>query len=158
MKYRDTYRIVTQVSRYVSHHDFMYRATPSDVCPNRDETHRIDGSSSSVLSVRMPSLIVLLPFCSDDYLTPVWRTRRTNKDDDLNNFGCNTYSNDLKIHGGNFFIFSLCSKTFRVGWQWVEGDWVVWGWGEWHEGGGGVSRGVRVGLVWAEGWWLGVGC
>ena len=32
MKYRDTYRIVTQVSRYVSHRDFRYRATPS---PNR---------------------------------------------------------------------------------------------------------------------------
>ena len=33
MKYRDTYRIVTQVSRYVSHRDFRYRATPihSDV-------------------------------------------------------------------------------------------------------------------------------
>ena len=29
MKYRDTYRIVTQVSRYVSHRDFRYRATPS---------------------------------------------------------------------------------------------------------------------------------
>ena len=28
MKYRDTYRIVTQVSRYVSHRDFRYRATP----------------------------------------------------------------------------------------------------------------------------------
>ena len=27
-KYRDTYRIVTQVSRYVSHRDFRYRATP----------------------------------------------------------------------------------------------------------------------------------
>ena len=30
MKYRDTYRIVTQVSRYVSRRDFRYRATPSD--------------------------------------------------------------------------------------------------------------------------------
>ena len=30
MKYRDTYRIVTQVSRYVSHRDFRYRATPND--------------------------------------------------------------------------------------------------------------------------------
>ena len=29
MKYRETYRIVTQVSRYVSHRDFRYRATPS---------------------------------------------------------------------------------------------------------------------------------
>ena len=29
MKYRDTYRIVTQVSRYVSHRDFRYRVTPS---------------------------------------------------------------------------------------------------------------------------------
>ena len=29
MKYRDTYRIVTQVSRYVSHRDFRYRATPT---------------------------------------------------------------------------------------------------------------------------------
>ena len=29
MKYRDTYRIVTQVSRYVSYRDFRYRATPS---------------------------------------------------------------------------------------------------------------------------------
>ena len=29
MKYRDTYRIVTQVSRYVSHRDFRYRATPN---------------------------------------------------------------------------------------------------------------------------------
>ena len=29
MKYRDTYRIMTQVSRYVSHRDFRYRATPS---------------------------------------------------------------------------------------------------------------------------------
>ena len=28
MKYRDTYRIVTQISRYVSHRDFRYRATP----------------------------------------------------------------------------------------------------------------------------------
>ena len=70
MKYRDTYRIVTQVSRYVSHRDVMYRATPSDVCPNRGEMHRIDGSWSSVLSVRTPSLIVLLPFCPYDYLTP----------------------------------------------------------------------------------------
>ena len=31
MKYRDTYRIVTQVSRYVSHRDFRYRATPTIV-------------------------------------------------------------------------------------------------------------------------------
>ena len=30
MKYRDAYRIVTQVSRYVSHRDFRYRATPTD--------------------------------------------------------------------------------------------------------------------------------
>ena len=30
MKYRDTYRIVTQVSRYVSHRDFRYRATPTN--------------------------------------------------------------------------------------------------------------------------------
>ena len=29
MKYRDTYRILTQVSRYVSHRDFRYRATPT---------------------------------------------------------------------------------------------------------------------------------
>ena len=29
MKYRDTYRIVTRVSRYVSHRDFRYRATPT---------------------------------------------------------------------------------------------------------------------------------
>ena len=28
MKYCDTYRIVTQVSRYVSHRDFRYRAAP----------------------------------------------------------------------------------------------------------------------------------
>ena len=35
MKYRDTYRIVTQVSRYVSHRDFRYRATPKIEC---DET------------------------------------------------------------------------------------------------------------------------
>ena len=28
MKYRDTYRIVTQVSRYVAHRDFRYRAIP----------------------------------------------------------------------------------------------------------------------------------
>ena len=32
MKYRDTYRIVTQVSRYVSRRDFRYRATPSCDC------------------------------------------------------------------------------------------------------------------------------
>ena len=31
MKYRDTYRIVTQVSRYVSHRDFRYRAAPTDL-------------------------------------------------------------------------------------------------------------------------------
>ena len=29
MKYRDTYRIVTEVSRYVSQRDFRYRATPN---------------------------------------------------------------------------------------------------------------------------------
>ena len=29
MKYRDTHRIVTPVSRYVSHHDFRYRAAPN---------------------------------------------------------------------------------------------------------------------------------
>ena len=29
MKYRDTYRIVNQVSRYVSHRDFRYRAIPT---------------------------------------------------------------------------------------------------------------------------------
>ena len=28
--YRDTYRIVTQVSRYVSHRDFRYRAIPNE--------------------------------------------------------------------------------------------------------------------------------
>ena len=31
MKYRDTYRIMTQVSRYVSHREFRYRATPSNI-------------------------------------------------------------------------------------------------------------------------------
>ena len=29
MKYRDTYRIVTRVSRYVSHRELRYRATPT---------------------------------------------------------------------------------------------------------------------------------
>ena len=28
-KYRDTYRIVTKVSQYVSHHDLRYRTTPT---------------------------------------------------------------------------------------------------------------------------------
>ena len=37
MKYRDTYRIVTQVSQYVSHRDFRYRATPSDDALGLDE-------------------------------------------------------------------------------------------------------------------------
>ena len=32
MLYRDTYRIVTRVSRYVSHRDFRYRAAPSRRC------------------------------------------------------------------------------------------------------------------------------
>ena len=35
MKYRDTYRIVTRVSRYVSHRDFRYRATPNSFSANQ---------------------------------------------------------------------------------------------------------------------------
>ena len=45
MKYRDTYRIVTQVSRYVSHRDFRYRATPNTLSNKIGHNFSIAGPS-----------------------------------------------------------------------------------------------------------------
>ena len=47
MKYRDTYRIVTRVSRYVLHRDFRYRATPVNIpfCFRIDGEQRYSGDS-----------------------------------------------------------------------------------------------------------------
>ena len=51
MKYRDTYRIVTQVSRYVSHRDFRSRATDyaiehRSVRPDRSSVVKIEPTAN----------------------------------------------------------------------------------------------------------------